>query len=322
MKLEKRRLGQSDIMISPIGLGCWQFSQGKGMGGSFWESLPQDQIDEIVKASLDGGINWFDTAEIYGWGKSETALVQALENAGKKPGDVIVATKWYPVGRTSSSIVNTIDERSRALKGWPIDLHQIHMPWGFSTRKGEMKAMARLLRDKKIRTVGVSNFSAAQLRTAHRILKDEGFTLVSNQVRYNLVQRYPDFDGTMETAKELGITIIAFSPLAQGILTGKFHDEPEIIRNRPGYRKYSPMFNMRGLARSKPLIDELKRIAVSYNATAGQVALNWLLSYNGDTVVAIPGATKPGHAAQNVGTMDFHLTPSECGMLDELSRRS
>lgn len=321
MVLEKRRLGQSDIMISPIGLGCWQFSQGKGMGGSFWESLPQEQIDAIVKASLDGGINWFDTAEIYGWGKSETALVQALENAGRKPGDAVIATKWYPVGRTSSSIIKTIDERIRALKGWPIDLHQIHMPWGFSTRKGEMKAMACLLRDKKVRTVGVSNFSATQLRTAHKALKDEGFTLVSNQVRYNLVQRYPDFDGTMEAAKELGVTIIAFSPLAQGILTGKFHDEPDLIRSRAGYRKYSPLFSARGLARTKPLIEELKKIALSYNTSAGQVALNWLLTFNGDSVVAIPGATKTSHAAQNVGTMAFRLTEKECQILDGLSRR-
>lgn len=321
MILEKRRLGQSDILISPIGLGCWQFSQGKGMGGSFWESLPQEQIDTIVKASLDGGISWFDTAEIYGWGKSETALVQALENAGKKPGDVTIATKWYPVFRTSSSIVKTIDQRSSALKGWPIDLHQIHMPWGFSTRTGEMKAMAKLLRDKRVRTVGVSNFSASQLRKAHSVLKDEGFDLVSNQVRYNLVQRYPDFDGTMEVAKELGVTIIAFSPLAQGVLTGKFHDDPELIRGRAGYRKYSPLFGTRGLAKSKPLIDELKKIAIAYNCTASQVALNWLLTYNGDTVVAIPGATKAAHAAQNVGAMNFRLTAKECQILDELSRR-
>lgn len=319
MTLEKRRLGNSDIMITPIGLGCWQFSQGKGMGGSFWESLPQDQIDTIVKASLDGGINWFDTAEIYGWGKSETALVQALENAGKKPGDAIIATKWYPVGRMSSSIINTIDQRIAALKGWPIDLHQIHMPWGFSTRKGEMKAMAQLLRDKKVRTVGVSNFSASQLRAAHRFLKDEGFDLVSNQVRYNLIQRYPDFDGTMEAAKELGITIIAFSPLAQGILTGKFHDEPDSIRNKPGYRKYSPMFGARGLAKTKPLVDELKKIAVTYKVSAAQVALNWLLTFNGDCVVAIPGATKPTHAEQNVGAMSFRLTDKECQVLDRLS---
>ncbi len=321
MLLEKRRLGQSDIMISPIGLGCWQFSQGAGMGGKFWESLPQDQIDAIVKASLDGGINWFDTAEIYGWGKSETALVTSLEHAGKKPGDVIVATKWYPVGRTSSSIVKTIGVRLDALKGWPIDLHQVHMPWGFSTRAGEMKAMAKLLRGKKVRTVGVSNFSAVQLRSAHRVLKEEGFNLVSNQVRYNLIQRFPDFDGTMEVAKELGVTIIAFSPLAQGILTGKFHDEPELIKNRAGYRKFMPVFSARGLARTKPLIDELKKIALGYNTTAGQVALNWLLSYNGDTVVAIPGATKTSHAAQNVGTMDFKLSQKECQVLDGLSRR-
>lgn len=320
MKLGMRQLGQSDIKISPIGLGCWQFSQGNGIGGKFWESLPQDQIDTIVKASLDGGINWFDTAEIYGWGKSETALVQSLANCGKKPGDVIIATKWYPVGRTSASIVKTIGERQTALRNWPIDLHQVHMPWGFSTRSGEMKAMAKLLRDKKVRTVGVSNFSASQLRTAHRVLKEEGFTLVSNQVRYNLIQRYPDFDGTMEAAKELGITIIAFSPLAQGLLTGKFHDDPTLIQSRPGFRKYMPMYNRRGLAKTWPLIQELKKLAGIYNTSPGQVALNWLLTWNGDMVVAIPGATKTSHAEQNIGAMAFQLTKAECAGLDELSR--
>ncbi|MBU0936336.1 MAG: aldo/keto reductase [Spirochaetes bacterium] len=320
MALVLRPLGKSDIKISPIGLGCWQFSQGNGVGGKFWESLPQEQINQIVKASLDGGINWFDTAEIYGWGKSETALVNSLAANGRKPGDVVIATKWYPVGRNSSSIIKTFPARVEALKNWPIDLHQVHMPWGLSTRSGEMKAMAKLLREQKIKTVGVSNFSASQLRKAHKVLKDEGFDLVSNQVRYNLVQRYPDFDGTMAVAKELGITIIAFSPLAQGLLTGKFHEDPNLIRSRTGYRKYMPMYSPRGLAKTLPLIEELRKLATAYSTTPAQVALNWLLTYNGDTVVAIPGATKTSHAEQNVGAMAFELTRAECTRLDELSR--
>lgn len=320
MSLGLRQLGQSDLRLSPVGLGCWQFSQGTGIGGKFWESLAQDQIDAIVQASLDGGINWFDTAEIYGWGKSETALVRSLERAGQKPGAVHIATKWYPVGRTSASILKTFPAREAALAGWPIDLHQIHMPWGFSTRRGEMRAMAELLRAKKVRSVGVSNFSAAQLRAAHRFLKEEGFNLVSNQVRYNLLQRYPDFDGTMEAARELGVSIIAFSPLAQGLLTGKFHEDPGLIRQRAGFRKYLPMFNSRGLAKSLPLIQELRTLAVAYNSSPAQVALNWLLQFNGEMVLTIPGATKTSHAQQNIGAQAFALTRAECLRLDELSR--
>ncbi|HPD79542.1 MAG TPA: aldo/keto reductase [Spirochaetales bacterium] len=320
MSIQLRQLGASNLMLSPIGLGCWQFSQGNGIGGKFWTSLPQEDINAIVATSLRGGITWFDTAEIYGWGKSETSLVTALEANNKKPGDVIIATKWYPVGRTSRSIVTTIDARKQALKNWPIDLYQVHMPWGFSTRKGEMKAMAELMRRGDIRNVGVSNFSAAQLRKAHTILKNEGFTLVSNQVRYNLVQRFPDFDGTIAAAKELGISIIAYSPLAQGLLTGKFHDNPGIIHDRPGFRKYMPMFSKNGLKRTEKLIAALKSMAQSYSVTPGEIALNWLLHYNGDTVFVIPGATKLSHAEQNCRAMLFELDKHDIKKLDELSR--
>ena len=320
MTIGLRRLGQSDIQLSPIGLGCWQFSQGNGIGGKFWQTLPEDQIAAIVAASLAGGINWFDTAEIYGWGKSETALVHSLRAAGRRPGEGVIATKWYPVFRTAASIVATFPQRQAALEGWPIDLHQVHMPWGCSTRQGEMKAMARLLSEKQVRAVGVSNFSASQLRQAHRALQREGFTLVSNQVRYNLAQRYPDFDDTIQTAKELGISIIAFSPLAQGLLTGKFHEHPELVRFRVGLRKFMPLFSRRGLARTWPLIQELTRLGQAYQASPAQVALNWLLSYHGDMVVAIPGATTTAHAAQNVGSMAFQLTAAECRQLADLGR--
>ncbi|HLM45913.1 MAG TPA: aldo/keto reductase, partial [Myxococcaceae bacterium] len=106
-----RRLGRSDIEISPVGLGCWQFSEGFGLIGGFWEALPADTVQEIVDASLSGGINWFDTAEAYGNGRSERALSAALTRLGKKPGDVIVATKWQPFPRTASHIGKSIDER-------------------------------------------------------------------------------------------------------------------------------------------------------------------------------------------------------------------
>ncbi len=320
MEIKQRKLGQSSLELSPIGLGCWQFSQGVGLGGKFWTSLPQEDINAIVQTRLKGGINWFDTPEIYGWGKSETTLATALEANGKKPGEVAIATKWYPVGRTSSSILSTIETRKSALKGWPIDLYQVHMPWGLSTRSGEMRAMAKLLRQGDVKTVGVSNFSASQLRKAHKILKNEGFTLVSNQVRYNLVQRFPDFDGTIAAAKELGISIIAYSPLAQGLLTGKFHDNPGIIHDRPGFRKYMPMFSMRGLKKSTALIQALKDMAASYSVTPGEIALNWLLHYNGDMVFVIPGATKLSHAEQNCRTMLFTLDKGDIAKLDNLSR--
>jgi aryl-alcohol dehydrogenase-like predicted oxidoreductase len=317
---ERRHLGRTSIEITPIGLGCWQFSGGFGLVGGFWEALPQETVDEIVRVSLGGGINWFDTAEVYGRGRSEQALARALAAAGRKDGDVVVATKWWPVPRTARSIGTTIGDRLRCLDGFSIDLHQVHQPFSFSSVEAEMEAMAELVAAKKIRAVGVSNFSAARMRRAQAALARRGIALASNQVRYSLVDRGIESNGVLATAKELGVTIIAYSPLGQGILSGRFHDDPALIRSRPGPRRFMSLFRASGLARTRPLVDELRRVATAHGVTRSQVALNWLLNVHGETVVAIPGASRPRHAEEAAGAMGFRLTPEEMSRLDELSR--
>jgi aryl-alcohol dehydrogenase-like predicted oxidoreductase len=318
--MQRRKLGRSDIEISTIGLGCWQFSEGFGITGGFWEALPTETVQEIVDASLRGGINWFDTAEIYGRGRSERALAGALTRLGKKPGEVVVATKWWPLPRGANSIRTTIDTRIECLSPFPIDLHQIHQPFALATVAAQSNAMADLVQAGKIRTVGVSNFSASRMRKAHAALASRGVPLVSNQMEYSLLNRSIESNGVLAACKELGITLIAYSPLAQGLLSGKFHDDPSLIRKSQGPRKYQSAFRASGLARSRPLIDELRKIATAYGATPSQVALNWLANFHGDTVVVIPGATKRRHAEENVGSMGFTLTQDELRRIDELSR--
>jgi aryl-alcohol dehydrogenase-like predicted oxidoreductase len=317
---ERRRLGRTTIEITPIGLGCWQFSGGFGLVGGFWEALPQEAVDEIVRVALAGGISWFDTAEVYGRGRSEQALARALRAAGRKDGDVVVATKWWPIPRTARSIGRTIDDRLRCLGGFSIDLHQVHQPFSFSSVEAEMEAMADLVAARKIRAVGVSNFSAAQMRRAHAALGKRGIPLASNQVRYSLVDRGIESNGVLAAAKELGVTIIAYSPLGQGILSGRFHADPALIRSRPGPRRHMSLFRPSGLARTRPLVDELQQIAAAHGATPSQVALNWLLHVHGETVVAIPGASRPRHAEEAAGAMAFRLADEEMARLDELSR--
>jgi aryl-alcohol dehydrogenase-like predicted oxidoreductase len=317
--LPLRSVGKSDLMITPIGLGCWQFSKQKNMAGKFWPDMQDDLIKKMVEISLEGGINWFDTAEIYGNGASEKALAAALKESGKKPGEIIVATKWWPMFRFASNIAKTIDERIATLAPYPIDLYQVHQPWGFSNEKAEMEAMARLVKEQKIRYVGVSNFSAAKMRSAWEALQKQGIHLVSNQVRYNLLDRKIESNGILQTAKELGITIIAYSPLAQGLVTGKFHDNPELLKNI-GMRKYSSAFKPAGLEKSRPVVKYVQELAVKYNVTPSQIALNWLINSHGETVVAIPGATKESHAKENVGTMTFTLTAEDIFMLDKHSK--
>ena len=271
-----RPIGRTGIMVTPIGLGCWQFSKRNNMAGRFWPSLEDDLIEKVVALSIEGGINWFDTAEVYGNGASEKALSKALQASGKKPGDVVIATKWWPAFRFAANISKTINGRISALDPYPIDLYQVHQPWSFSGENSEMEAMAELVDRKLIKAVGVSTFDAQKMENSWETLQKSGIPLASNQVRYNLLDRRIESNGVMELAKKLGITIIAFSPLAQGLVSGKFHDNPGLLKN-VGFRKYSPQFKPEGLEKSRPVIVLLKELADKYSVTPSQVALNWLI---------------------------------------------
>jgi len=313
-----RPLGNTGIMVSPVGLGCWQFSKQQNIAGKFWSMVDEEDIDNIVLVSLKGGMNFFDTAEAYGKGASERALSHALQMAGIKPGEVTVATKWWPAFRFASAMGKTIGERMDALAPYPIDLYQIHQPFGFSGVKAEMSAMAELLRKKLIRNIGVSNFSANIMKIAWEKLQKKGLSLASNQLRYSLLDRRIESNGIMATAKKLGISIIAYSPLAQGLLTGKFHDNPELLA-KIGLRKYTPGFGARALEKSRPLITLVKNLARKYDVTPAQVALNWIIHYHGDIVIAIPGATMIAQARENTGAMSFRLSEDDMVKLDRAS---
>lgn len=313
-----RSLGRTNLMVSPIGLGAWQFSKQKNMAGKFWPTLEDDLINKVVSLSLEGGINWFDTAEVYGNGASERALSQALQSLGKKPGEVLIATKWWPMFRFASNIAKTIDDRIDALAPYPIDLYQVHMPWGFSSKKSEMIAMAELYDRKLIKSIGVSNFSSQKMKNSWETLDKKGIPLASNQVLYNLLNRKIESNGVMDMAKKLGISIIAYSPLAQGLVTGKFHDNPELLKNI-GARKYSSLYKPKGLEKSRPVVMLVKELALKYNVTPSQIALNWVINFHGDTVVAIPGATKEIQAKENVAAMSFKLSDEDMSKLDKVS---
>ena len=314
-----RPLGRSGIMVTPVGLGCWQFSKGHGLPGKYWSTLEDAEIGEIVAAALAGGINWFDTAEGYGGGESERALARSLRDLGLPPGQIVIATKWSPILRRASSITGTIDVRLTNLAPFPIDLHQIHNPWSFSPVESQVEAMARLVEDGKVRSVGVSNFSRRQMERSHRALERFGLPLASNQVRYSLLDRRIETDGVLDAAKDLGITVIAYSPLAQGIISGRFHDDPGLVRRSPGFRKYLPAFKRRALAKSLPVVEVLRRVAPKYGATPVEVALNWLIWKAGATVVAIPGATRAAQVTDFTAAMSFRLSGEDREELDKVS---
>jgi aryl-alcohol dehydrogenase-like predicted oxidoreductase len=316
MQISKRRLGKTNIEVTPIGLGMMEFSGGGGLLGAVFPTISQEEKNAAIKAGLDGGVNWFDTAELYGSGVSETSLATGLRTAGKSNSEVVVATKWWPLLRTARNIPKTIENRLRFLNGYSISLYMVHQPYGLSSPEAEMDEMAKLVQAGKIRSVGISNFNPERMRRAHRQLQKYGLPLAVNQVHYSLLNRSIEQDGTLETAKELGVTIIAYTPLESGLLTGKYHKNPELLEKKPVYWRSRMRRNME---KSRKLVAALEEIATRYNATAAQVALNWVINSQGDSVVTIPGVTKTSQAQEGAGAMKFILSNDEIAHLSELS---
>jgi aryl-alcohol dehydrogenase-like predicted oxidoreductase len=312
--LPLRKLGQTDIEISALGLGAWQFSGGKGLVGGYWQALDPDTTRDIVRAAYEGGINWFDTAQAYGGGESERNLSTALQAAGIDSKDIHIATKWWPVMKTADNLKDTIDERLECLSPYPIAHHIVHQPFSVSSVDKQMHAMADLMDAGKIQSVGVSNFSAGAMRRSHEILQSRGYGLAANQVRYSMVTRGIERNGVLDAAQELGITLIAWSPLEQGLLTGRFHEQGQVPKSVGWMRR--GQIRTTGLKKTRPQIEKMKTLGEKYGASVAQVALNYTINVHGDTVVAIPGASKAAQVEQNLGALQFKLTQAE---LDELS---
>lgn len=315
--IQKRSLGKTNIQVTPIGLGMMEFSGGGGMLGSFFPVINQEEKNTIIKAALEGGINWFDTAEMYGAGMSERSLAVALKAAGKSDDEVVVATKWSPFFRTAMNIPRSIQNRLHFLNGYSIGLYMVHQPYSFSSPEAEMDAMADLVGAGKIRSVGVSNFNPQRMRRAYQALEKHGLPLAVNQVQYSLLHREIEVNGVLETARELGVTIIAYTPLASGLLSGKYHKNPELVSRRSAFRRMSIR---RNLEASRPLVTAMEEIAARYEAIPAQIALNWLINFHGETVITIPGATKVHQARESAAAMKFRLSEEDMARLDELSR--
>ncbi|MFA7186877.1 MAG: aldo/keto reductase [Dehalococcoides mccartyi] len=312
-----RELGKTGIGLSPIGLGGWQFSRGKGAAIGVWGMLNQTKVNEIVLNSLGGGINWFDTAEAYGMGQSEEALAEALKQAGIQPGECFIATKWQPTLRFASSIKTLLPMREGFLNPYKVDLYQVYFPGLFASIDAQMDNMAALYKEGRIRAIGVSNFNASQMRIAQKRLNEHGLSLASNQVRYNLLDRQIETNGVLETARELGISLLAYSPLGMGILSGKYQRNPEYLQQVPFIRRKSIR---RALEKSMPIIATLSEIAGRYSADIAQVALAWVIYGQGDTVFAIAGASTPVQARENLKALDIKLTTAEIAELNKVSR--
>jgi len=314
--IEKRQLGKTDIEVTPIGLGAMEFAGGKGFF-KFTLGLVEPEIqDEVVKVALGSGMNLIDTAEIYGSGYSERAVSRALQNAGISPGEVVITTKWFPLLKRAKSLRKSSTKSTERLAPYPIDLYLVHMPLSVSSINSQMNEMADLVEAGRIRAAGVSNFSKDRMIKAHEALAERGIPLAANQVHFSLVKRGIEFNGILETAKELGVTIMAYTPLGQGVLTGKLHHNPELLDAMPRMRRN----RLRGnLKKTQALVDSLEAIALEHEATVAQITLSWTTTFHGETVIAIPGASKVYQAEQNAGAMRVPLSTEQKETISSLS---
>ena len=289
--------------LSAIGLGTWQFGSREWNYGSNYN---EHESVEIVHRAIDLGINLIDTAEIYGFGRSERIVARAI--AGRRA-DVFVATKVFPLAPIAPVVEQRGRASSRRLGIEPIDLYQVHWPNPVVPIGTTMEGVRRLQQAGVVTHAGVSNFGLAQWKAAEAAL---GSTVLTNQVQYSLVQRKPERD-LVPWAQQTGHVVIAYSPLAQGFLGAKYD-----ASNRPGgVRATNPLFLPENLDRAKALFAALREIATTHGATPAQVALAWLIRK--PNVVAIPGASSVRQLESNAAAADIELTEDENSRLTAAS---
>jgi aryl-alcohol dehydrogenase-like predicted oxidoreductase len=224
---------------------------------------------------------------------------------------VVIATKFPPRWLSKAdALPEALDQSLARLRRIAIDLYQHHFPSRRVPISSLMGVMADAVEAGKVRAVGVSNYSAEQLRAAHAALAERGIPLASNQVEYSLLRRAPEVNGVLDACRELGITLIAYQPLAQGALTGKYRpgDRPR------GIRRFGRYYRGDGLKNAQPLVALLGKIGERHSKTPAQVALRWLLQQ--ENVLPIPGAKNGRQAASNAEALSFTLAQAEIEALD------
>jgi aryl-alcohol dehydrogenase-like predicted oxidoreductase len=290
--------------VSRIGLGTWQFgSREWGYGDSYADRAARD----IVRRARELGITLFDTAEIYGFGRSERILGEAL---GHERGDVVVASKIFPVAPFPRVIRQRWEGSAKRLGLSRIPLYQVHQPNPLIPDSVIMPGLRSLLDDGRIGAAGVSNYSLDRWQAADAAL---GRPVVSNQVQFSLAHAAP-LDDLVPFAERENRLVIAYSPLAQGLLGGRYTAD-----NRPGgVRAVNPLFGTENLHRVRPLLDLLREIADAHQARPAQIALAWLIGL--PRVVVIPGASSVEQLEHNAAAAGITLADDEQAALTAAAR--
>lgn len=302
-----------DRPCAPLGVGTWAWGDEStwGMGG-YDHALTEATIAEAWEASLAAGVTLFDTAEVYGGGESERIIGRLLASGPTARDRALLATKFMPspwklnVGKALPAALHGSLERLGVEK---VDLYQLHGPISLRSHGALADALAAVHADGLVGAVGVSNYSIREMEAVHAALAERGVPLASNQIEFSILRRRPESSGLLAACRRLGVVPLAYSPIGQGRLTGKY----SAANPPPGKRNFSahPMEQV------DPIVDELRRIGEAHDGrTPGQVALRWIIEKG---AVPIPGAKSADQATGNAGALGWALTPDDVARIDAVA---
>ena len=311
---DKITLGKTDLQIPPMGIGAWSW------GDRFYWGYGRDYGEKDVRAAfeacLEAGIAFFDTAEIYGQGRSERLLGQMLQSLpADQAENIIVATKFfpYPWRLWKRNLESALKSSLNRLMRPQVELYQIHWPYPPLSIESWATALADVVDQGLARSVGVSNYNANQMRRTHAVLIKRGLLLTSNQVEFSLLNRRVEKSGLLKQCQDLSITCIAYSPIAMGVLSGKYSPSHPLSGVRSV--RYPPKY----LSQIEPLLRLLREIGDAHEGkTPSQVAINWVICKG---AVPIPGVKTLQQAQENLGALGWRLTDDEVNALDGATDR-
>jgi len=277
--------------------------------GGYDADLTRDSIRQAWEASIDAGVTLFDTAEVYGGGESERIIGALLAADPGRAASAVVATKFMPSPwklQVRDALMKSVRASLRRLGRAAVDLYQIHGPVSLRSHAALADALAAAHHAGLVKAVGVSNYSAEEMRSIAAELDARGMQLATNQIEFSLLRRAPETGGLLAACAELGVVPLAYSPIGQGRLTGKY----SAAHPPPGKRTFSrhPMAVVDGI------VTELRRIGEKHGGkTPGQVALNWVIAKG---AVPIPGAKNAHQASENAGALGWRIDDDDLGRLD------
>jgi aryl-alcohol dehydrogenase-like predicted oxidoreductase len=320
--MQYKTLGNTGLLVSQICLGTMTFSGGEG----FWKNIgtvDQAEADSLIRASIDAGVNFVDTADVYSEGQSEQILGQSLKNLGITRKDIVIATKAYSrmgpgkndVGASRGHLMDAVDASLRRLQTDYIDLYQIHATDLVTPVEETLRALDTLVNNGKVRYIGCSNWHA------WRIMKALGISQLKNLCSFDALQAYYSIAGRdiereiVPLLEDQKVGLLVWSPLAGGLLSGKFTRENQKPADS---RRSSFDFPLVDKERTWKILDAISPIAKAHDATPARVSLAWLLAKPFVTSVII-GAKRSHQLDDNLAAADLRLSPDEIALLDEVS---